>query len=47
MFSRLVKALARLALAASLFALVAQTPASSAPQPEVCKSAAGTIRLSV
>jgi hypothetical protein len=46
-FSRGFKTLGRLALAASLFALLAQTPASSAPQPKVCKSAAGAIRLSV
>ncbi len=46
-FSRGLRALGRLALAASLFALVAPTPASSAPQPEVCKSAARGITLTV
>ncbi|HYZ90974.1 MAG TPA: hypothetical protein VFA34_01110 [Actinomycetota bacterium] len=42
-----MKSLGRLALAASLFALLAPTPASSAPQPEVCKSAAAGIHLTV
>jgi hypothetical protein len=36
---RAVKALGRLALAASLFALLAPSPAASAPQPQVCRAA--------
>jgi hypothetical protein len=39
-----LKTLGRLGLGMLLFALIAATPASSAPQPQVCKSA---IRLSV
>jgi hypothetical protein len=46
-FAGALRVIVRLALAASLFAVVAQTPASSAPQPEVCRSAAGGIQLSV